>query len=109
MRRRKMHLASRILSFAQDLAATGLLPRGGIEIFRSQAGRFIHHAHVFPDGALSVSIGSYMGGGSWRGREARDFRATSDELLSDIVCAVQSGIVWSHILDGMRPPIPPRG
>lgn len=96
-RRRNARLAKRILAFARTLAATGLLPSSGVEIFRSHTGRFTNGAHVYPDGSLCVWTGSYLGGGSWRGREPRDFAAASEAVLPQIVSAIETETIWDHV------------
>jgi hypothetical protein len=96
-RRVNKQLAESVLAFAHELAATGLLPSSGVEIFRSHRGRFTNAAHVYPDGALCVWTGSYMGGGSWRGRKPADFAAASETLLHEVVRVIETGAVWDHI------------
>lgn len=100
--RRNAQLAKPVLAFARKLAETGLLPSSGIEIFRSHTGRFTNGAHVYPDGSLCVWTGSYMGGGSWRGRTPGDFAPASDRLLRELAHEVERGTVWEHIRDPPR-------
>ncbi len=96
-RQRKVRLAERILPFARKLASTGLLPSSGVEIFRSRTGRFTSGARVYPDGALGVWTGSYMGGGSWRGRKPADFAAASEALLREVASAIETRAVCDHV------------
>lgn len=101
-RRGNTEIAKSLLAFAQELAATGVLPSSGVEIFRSHRGRFTNGAHVYPDGPLCVWTGSYMGGGSWRGRKPRDFAAASDALLRELVGAIETGAIWDHVRKAAR-------
>lgn len=97
LRRRNASSAERILEFARSLAASGLVPAHGIEIFRSHTGRFTNGVQVRRSGALCIWRGCYMGGGTWRGQDPHDFATVPEPLVRAIVSAIESDEVWDHV------------
>lgn len=97
-RKRARAAAAIVLRFARELAVSCTIATNGVEIFRGGFHtRFTGTAYALRGGALAIGYHSYMGGGSWKGRQPRDFEEAPENVLGALVDAIESGAVWEHV------------